>query len=121
MESTGTMGSVTVSHVYDQPVSDVVIVCAYTPETAITDELGFDWPNAGSLARAVGAHDSEQGVIAVHDGEVVEYEAVTFEVVDLCDMDLPYPATLSAETTVQISPSSQVLTDGTTYPVASLG
>lgn len=121
MESTGTTGSVTVSDVYDQPVSDVVIVCAYTPERAITRELGFDWSGAESLYESLSADDSYQGVIAVHEGDVVEYEVITFADVDLCDMDLRYPATLGAETTLRISPSSQVLTDGTTYPVASLG
>lgn len=120
MESAGQVESITVSDIYDRDVSDVVIVCAYTPRTAITDELGFDWPGAKSLANELGAHDSYQAVIAVHDGEVVESEVMSLNVLDLCDMDVRYPATIGADTTLQVSSSSGVWSDGTTYPVASI-
>ncbi len=118
MESAGQVESITVSDIYDRDVSDVVIVCAYTPRTAITDELGFDWPGAKSLAHRLGAHDEYQAVIALHDGDVVESEFMRIDVVHLCDMDVRYPATISADTTLQIS--SSVWARDTTYPVANL-
>ena len=120
MESAGQVKSITVSDIYDREVSDVVIVCAYTPPTAITDELGFDWSGAKSLANELGAHDEYQAVIAVQDSEVVESEVMSINVLYLCDMDVRYPATIAADSTLQISSSSTVWSDGTTYPVASI-
>lgn len=118
MDSAGQVESITLSDIYDRDVSDVVIVCPYTPQTTITDELGFDWPGAKSLAKSLGAHDAYQGVIALHDGDVVESEVVDIAVLSLCEMDLRYPATIDAGTTMQVSSSSW--SDGTTYPVTSL-
>jgi hypothetical protein len=69
MESAGQVEAIAVSDIYDRDVSEVVIACAYTGLTAITDELGFDWPGATSLAnqldasldRLVGRHDIPGG------------------------------------------------------------
>ena len=118
MESAGEVDSITVSDVYERRISEVVIVCAYTPADAITDELGFDWSGARSVARSLERHDEYQAVVALHDGKVVESEVMSLQVLDLCSMDLPYPATIDAGTTLQVS-SSGVWGDGTTYPVAS--
>jgi hypothetical protein len=120
MKSAGQVESITVSDIYDREVSEVVIVCAYSPRESITDELGFDWPGAESVANQLGAHDSYQAVIAVHDGEVVESEVMLINVLYLCDMGPPSPATIGADTTLQVSSSSSVWSDGTTYPVASI-
>lgn len=120
MESAGQVQTITLSEMYDRDVSDVVIVCAYTGARAITDELGFDWPGAKSLANRLDAHDSHQAVIALHDGDVVESEVMLINVLYLCDMDLPYPATIEADTTLKVSPSSSLWSDGTTYPVARI-
>jgi hypothetical protein len=122
MESAGQVRAITVSDIYDRDVSDVVIVCAYTGATAITDELGFDWPGATSLAKQVDTSDSHQAVIAVHHGEVVESEVMLIDVLYVCDMDLAYPATIDAGTTLKVSWSSTAWSDGTTktVPVASV-
>ena len=122
MESAGRVESITVSDIYDQDVSDVVIVCAYTGARAITDELGFGWPGAKALANRLESSDSHQAVVAVHDGEVVESEVVLIDVLTLCDMDLRYPATVDAATTLQVAWSPTAWSDGTTktIPVASI-
>jgi hypothetical protein len=120
MESAGQVRAITVSDMYDRDVSDVVIVCAYTGATAINDELGFDWPGASSLANQLDTSDSHQAVIALHDGEVVESEVMLINVLYLCNMDLPYPATIDAGTTLQVSPYSSAWSDGTTFPVTSI-
>ena len=121
MESAGPVESITVSDIYDRDISDVVIVCAYTGAKAISDELGFDWSGASTVANRLDSSDSHQAVVAVRDGEVVESEVMLVNVLDLCDMDLPYPATIDASTTLQVSPSSTVWSDGTTFPVATVG
>lgn len=122
MESAGQVEAITVSDIYDRDVSDVVIVCAYTGARAITDELGFNWPGAKMLANKLDSSDSHQAVIAVHDGEVVESEVMLIDVLYLCDMDRPHPATIDAGTTLQVSWSSTDWSDGTTktIPVASI-
>ncbi len=122
MESAGQVETITVSDIYDRDVSDVVVVCAYTGARAITDELGFDWPGAESLANQLDSSDSHQAVIAVHDGDVVESEVILIEVLHLCDMDRPSPTTIDAGTTVRVSWSSTDWSDGTTrtIPVARI-
>lgn len=121
MASAGQVQSITVSDIYDREVSDVVIVCAYTPARFITNELGFDWPGARSAARYLSAHDHNQAVIALHDGKIVESEFTITKVLDLCDMDLPSPATIDADTTLPVTTSSEhVWSDGTRYPVAKI-
>lgn len=122
MESTDEVKTVALSDIYDHDVSGVVIVCAYTGPGAIRDELGFSWRGAEVLASKVDSSDSQQAVIAVHEGEVVESEIVPIDVLHLCDMDLSYPATIDAGTTLRIAWSSTTWSDGTAkrIPVASL-
>lgn len=122
MESTGEVEAITLFDIYDRDVSGVVIVCAYTGARAIRDELGFDWRGAKALANKLDSSDSQQAVIALHEGEVVESEVILIDVLYLCDMDLPYPATIDAGTTLQVSWSSTPWSDGTTkrIPVASI-
>ena len=117
MESAGRVEAITVSDMYERDVSDVVIVCAYTGARAITEELGFDWSGARVLANKLDNDDSEQAVIAVQDGEVVESEVVLMDVLYLCDMDLPYPATIGAGTTLRVSWFSTPWSDGTTKTI----
>ncbi|HXH79417.1 hypothetical protein [Nocardioides sp.] len=119
MESAGEVDSITVSDIYDQAVSEVVIVCAYTPASIIRQELGFTWTGAKSLGDWLSAHDEYQAVIALHEGRVVEAERMTINVLHLCDMGLPSPATIDAETTLRVSRSG-TWSDGTTFPVASI-
>ena len=118
MESAGPVEWITVSDMYDRAVSEIVIVCPYTTESLIKDELGFNWPGAKSLARSL-IDDSKQAVIAMHDGHVVELEVMDYDVLHLCAMDVPNPTTLGGDTVLQVSPSTDVLA-GTTYPVASI-
>ncbi len=104
MESADHVESITVSDIYNRAVSEVVIVCAYTSSKSITDELGFDWSDADSLESL---DEGQQAVLAVHDGEVVELEVMSRQVLDLCDVNVPYPATIGAETTSRLGKVSQ--------------
>ena len=112
------------SDIYDRDVSDVVIVCAYTGAGAIRDELGFNWRGAEVLANKLISSDSQQAVIALHEGEVVESEVFLMDVLYLCHRDFPHPSTtIDAGTTLRVSWSSEPWSDGTTkrIPVASMG
>ncbi|MBS2937238.1 hypothetical protein KDN32_05745 [Nocardioides sp. J2M5] len=122
MESTSEVNTLALSDIYDHDVSGVVIVCAYTGAKAIRDELGFRWRGAAGLADKLDSTDTHQAIIAVHEDDVVESEVVPIDVLHLCDMDLSYPATIDAGTTLRIAWSSVPWSDGTEkrIPVASI-
>lgn len=109
-------GTVRLADAYEEGVASLVVVCPYNSGTDVQDQLGFTWPDATELR----VEEHEQVVVAARDGEVVDSELMSRQVLDLCaDPDVDYPLTLDPDTSLEISMAEW--SDGTDYPVAELG